>query len=163
VVTNPVANLKLAVGRVFPYRAARRHGIPVGLGTDGAGSNSSLDLLQDVKFLALLQKHEARDPSVLPADEAWNVVTGRAAPLLGTSGRIAEGEPADFLLVRSDTPAVAVGDFVACLIYAASGSVIDTTVVNGRVLMRGGVVEGVEEVVAKARERCTSLGLGGTG
>src|SRR3954469_9524866 len=143
VVTNPVANLKLAVGRVFPYRAARRHEIPVGLGTDGAGSNNSLDLLQDAKFLALLQKHEARDPSVLPADETWQVVTGAAAPLLGTSGRIAEGEPADFLLVRSDTPAVAVGDFVACLIYAASGSVIDTTIVNGRVLMRGGVVEGV--------------------
>jgi 5-methylthioadenosine/S-adenosylhomocysteine deaminase len=160
VVTNPVANLKLAVGRIFPYRAARRYGIPVGIGTDGAGSNNSLDLLQDVKFLALLQKHEARDPAVLPAEEAWHVATGRAAPLLGASGRIAEGEPADFLLVRSDTPELGIGDFVACLVYAASGSVIDTTVVNGRVLMRGGVVEGVEEVVARARERCQRLGLG---
>src|SRR3954451_13673858 len=159
IVSNPVANLKLAVGRVFPYRAARRHEIPIGLGTDGAGSNNSLDLLQDAKFLALLQKHEARNPSVLPADETWRVVTGGAAPLLGTSGRIAEGEPADFLLVRTDTPALAVGDLVACLIYAASGSVIDTTVVNGRVLMRGGVVEGVEEVVTRARERCARLGL----
>jgi len=160
IVTNPVANLKLAVGRVFPYRAARRHGIPVGLGTDGAGSNNSLDLLQDVKFLALLQKHEARDPAMLPAEEAWNVVTGRAAPLLGASGRIAESEPADFLLVRTDAPAVAVGDFIADMIYAASGSVVDTTVVNGRVLMRGGAVEGAEEVVTKARERCMRLGLG---
>jgi 5-methylthioadenosine/S-adenosylhomocysteine deaminase len=163
VVTNPVANLKLAVGRVFPYRAARRHEIPVGLGTDGAGSNNSLDLLQDAKFLALLQKHEARDPSVLPAGETWAVVTGRAAPLLGASGRIAEGEAADFLLVRSDTPTLAVGDLAACMIYAASGSVVDTTVVNGRVLMRGGVVDGVDEVVAKARERCTRLGLAGRG
>jgi 5-methylthioadenosine/S-adenosylhomocysteine deaminase len=160
VVTNPVANLKLAVGRVFPYRAARQHGIPVGLGTDGAGSNNSLDLLQDVKILALLQKHEARDPSVLPAEEAWHVATGRAAPLLGASGRIAEGEPADFLLVRGDTPDLGIGDFVACLVYAASGAVVDTTVVNGRVLMRGGVVEGVDEVVARARERCKRLGLG---
>jgi 5-methylthioadenosine/S-adenosylhomocysteine deaminase len=159
VVTNPVANLKLAVGRVFPYRAARRHGIPVGIGTDGAGSNNSLDLLQDIKFLALLQKHEAWDPSVLPAEEAWLVATGRAAPLLGASGRIAEGEPADFLLAPSDTPELGIGDLVACLVYAASGSVIDTTVVNGRVLMRGGVVEGVEEVVARARERCQRLGL----
>ncbi len=159
VVTNPVANLKLAVGRVFPYRAARRLGIQVAIGTDGAGSNNSLDLLQDVKYLALLQKHEARDPSVLPAEEAWHVATGRAAPLLGASGRIAEGEPADFLIVRSDAPELGVGDFVACLVYAASGSVIDTTVVNGRVLMRGGVVEGVEEVVARARERCQRLGL----
>ena len=44
VVTNPVANLKLAVGRVFPYLAAREAGVHVGLGTDGPGSNNSLDL-----------------------------------------------------------------------------------------------------------------------
>src|SRR4051794_9720510 len=87
VVTNPVANLKLAVGRVFPYRLARRHEIPIGLGTDGAGSNNSLDLLQDVKILALLQKHEARDPSVLTAEDAWRIVTGQLAPLLGATGR----------------------------------------------------------------------------
>jgi 5-methylthioadenosine/S-adenosylhomocysteine deaminase len=159
VVTNPVANMKLAVGRVFPYRAARRHAIPIAIGTDGAGSNNSLDLLQDVKVLALIQKHEARDPSALPATEAWEVVTGRSAPLLGATGLIEEGQPADFLLVRSDTPELGVGDFTAALIYAASGAVIDTTVVNGRVLMRGGVVEGADEVIAKARERCVRLGL----
>src|SRR5215218_1136099 len=159
VVTNPVANLKLAVGRVFPYRAARRHGIPVGLGTDGAGSNNSLDLLQDLKVLALLQKHEARDPSVLPAEDAWRIATGQMAPLLGGAGRIAEGEPADFLLVRSDTPELGVGDFTADLVYAASGAVVDTTGVNGRVLMRGGVVPGGGEVIARTRERVERLGL----
>jgi 5-methylthioadenosine/S-adenosylhomocysteine deaminase len=159
VVTNPVANLKLAVGRVFPYRAARRHAIPIAIGTDGAGSNNSLDLLQDVKILALLQKHEARDPAVLPAEEAWRIVTGGSAPLLGGAQLLEEGQPADFLLVRSDTPEFTVGDFVAGLIYAASGSVIDTTVVNGRVLMRGGVVEGTDEVIARVRERCLRLGL----
>jgi 5-methylthioadenosine/S-adenosylhomocysteine deaminase len=47
VVTNPVANLKLAVGRVFPYADARQVGVEVGLGTDGPGSNNSLDLLSD--------------------------------------------------------------------------------------------------------------------
>jgi 5-methylthioadenosine/S-adenosylhomocysteine deaminase len=159
IVTNPVANLKLAVGRVFPYRAARRHGIPIGIGTDGAGSNNSLDLLQDLKFLALLQKHEARDPSVLPAREAWDVATGGRAPLLGASGRLEEGQPADFLLVRGESPELGVGDFTADLVYAASGSVVDTTVVNGRVLMRGGAIEGADEVLAKARERCKRLGL----
>jgi 5-methylthioadenosine/S-adenosylhomocysteine deaminase len=158
-VSNPVANLKLAVGRIFPYRAARRHGIPVGLGTDGAGSNNSLDVLADIKVLALLQKHEARDPSVLPAEDAWRIVTGQAAPVLGATGLIEEGQSADFLLVRSDTPELGVGEFTAALIYAASGSVIDTTVVNGRVLMRGGIVEGSDEVIAKARERCARLGL----
>ena len=53
IVTNPVANLKLAVGGVFPYPAARAAGVAVGLGTDGAGSNNSLDLLSDLKAFAL--------------------------------------------------------------------------------------------------------------
>jgi 5-methylthioadenosine/S-adenosylhomocysteine deaminase len=159
-ITNPVANLKLAVGRVFPYRAARRHRIPIGLGTDGAGSNNSLDLLQDLKILALVQKHEARDPSVLSAEDAWRIATGQTAPLLGGSGRIAVGERADFLLVRGDTPELGVGDLTAGLVYAAAGSVVHTTIVNGRVLMRGGVIEGADEVLAKARERAKRLGLG---
>src|SRR5205823_10845330 len=77
----PISNLKLAVGGVFPYAKAREHGIPVGLGTDGAASNNSLDLFQDVKHLALIQKHAARDPAAMPATEAWAVATeiGRAS------------------------------------------------------------------------------------
>jgi 5-methylthioadenosine/S-adenosylhomocysteine deaminase len=159
VVTNPVANLKLAVGRVFPYRSARRHGIHVGLGTDGAGSNNSLDLFQDLKILALLQKHEARDATALPAEEAWEVATGALSPLLGGSTELAPGAPADFLLLHGDGPELAVGDFVAGLVYAASGAVVDTTVVNGKVLMRGGSVAGTDEVVAEVRARCRRLGL----
>jgi 5-methylthioadenosine/S-adenosylhomocysteine deaminase len=159
VVTNPCANLKLAVGRVFGYQAMRERGIAVALGTDGPGSNNSLDLLQEVKYMSLLQKHEARDPAALPAREAWDVACGRTAPLLGVSGRIEPGEPADFLLVRTDTPELAVGDLVANLVYAASGAVVDATVVAGRVLMRGGVVEGADEVLQQAVERARRLGL----
>jgi 5-methylthioadenosine/S-adenosylhomocysteine deaminase len=155
VVTNPVSNLKLAVGGVFPYAKARDHGIPVGLGTDGAASNNALDLFQDVKHLALIQKHATRDPAAMPATEAWAVATGQRAPLLGQSGRVAAGEPADFLLVRLDVPELTPGDLTANLVYAASGAVVDTTVVAGRVLMRGGEianeVEAREGAVASAR------------
>ena len=83
VITNPVANLKLAVGGVFPYPAAREAGVAVGLGTDGAGSNDSLDLLSDLKTFALAQKHAAGDPAAIGAAEAWEIATGRRAPLLG--------------------------------------------------------------------------------
>jgi 5-methylthioadenosine/S-adenosylhomocysteine deaminase len=160
-VTNPVANLKLAVGGIFPYRAARKRRVHVGLGTDGAGSNNSLDLLQDVKFFALLQKHVAGDPAAVTAGEAWAVATGADAPLLGASGKLAPGEPADFLLLRPDAPELSLGDLVADLIYAASGAVVDTTVVDGRVLMRGGVVEGLEELRERAVERARRLGIAG--
>jgi 5-methylthioadenosine/S-adenosylhomocysteine deaminase len=158
VVTNPVANLKLAVGGVFPYRAARRHGVAVGLGTDGAGSNNSLDLFQDLKTFALIQKHQARDAAAVPAADAWEIAIGRRASLLGARP-LAPGEPADFLLLRTRTPELGVGDLVADLVYAASGAVVDATVVNGRVLMRGGEVDGADEVLAEARERCRRLGL----
>jgi 5-methylthioadenosine/S-adenosylhomocysteine deaminase len=158
VVTNPVANLKLAVGRVFPYRDAREAGVALGLGTDGPGSNNSLDLLADAKAFALLQKNEARDPAAVTAAEVLGVATGRRSSLLGGRG-LEAGAPADLLLVRADAPELAMGTLDAGLVYAASGSVIDTTVVAGRVLMRGGEVDGAAEVVERARERARGLGI----
>jgi len=158
IVTNPVANMKLAVGGPFDLPAARRHAIPVGLGTDGAGSNNSLDLLADAKLLALAQKHEAADAAAVSAGETLDVVTGALAPLLG-GGELRVGGPADFLLVPTGTPELALGSLDAGLVYSCSGSVVDTTVVAGRPLMRGGVVEGVDEVVGMARERAERLGL----
>ncbi|HEX6751985.1 MAG TPA: amidohydrolase [Solirubrobacterales bacterium] len=159
VVTNPVANMKLAVGGVFPYPAARKAGVAVGLGTDGPGSNDSLDLLSDLKAFALAQRHAAGDPTVLPAAEAWGIATGAAAPLLGGHG-LRIGEPADFLLLRASSPELSLGDLHSGLVYAASGSIVDTTVVAGKALMRGGEVPGSEEIVARAVERSRRLGIG---
>ena len=65
VITTPVANMKLAVGGPFRYPAARERGVRVGLGTDGPGSNNSLDLLSDAKHFALVQKHAAGDPAAV--------------------------------------------------------------------------------------------------
>lgn len=158
VVTNPVANMKLAVGGVFPHPAARAAGVPVGLGTDGAGSNDSLDLLADLKTFALVQKHAAADPTAVDAAEAWAVATGATAPRLGAT-KLEVGAPADFLLLRHDAPELGIGDLTADLVYAASGAVVDTAVVEGEVLMRGGEVPELEEIVAQAAERAGRLGL----
>jgi 5-methylthioadenosine/S-adenosylhomocysteine deaminase len=154
-----VSNLKLAVGRVFPYSKARAAGLAIGLGTDGAASNNSLDLLQDVKVFALVQKFADGDPAVLPAPEAWAVATGAAAPRLGASGRLAVGERADFLLVRGDAPELTPGHLIDNLVYSASGSVVASTVVDGAVLMRDGVIDDEAEVCARARECATRLGV----
>ena len=161
VVTNPVANMKLAVGGPFPYPAAREAGAAVGLGTDGAGSNDSLDLFSDLKAFALIQRHASGDPTVIPAAEALEIATGARAPLLsGEPGqRLRPGAPADFLLLRRDAHELGLGELASDLVYAAGGSVVDTTVVAGRVLMRGGEVEGAAEVVAQAAERARRLGI----
>jgi 5-methylthioadenosine/S-adenosylhomocysteine deaminase len=161
VVANPAANMKLAVGGVLPYPAARDAGVAVGLGTDGAGSNDSLDLFADLKLFALSQRHAADDPTVVPAGEAWQVVTGARAPLLLRGSQpLMVGGPADFLLLRRGAYELAIGDLYADLVYATSGSVVETTVVAGRALMRGGMVEGAEEIVARAAERARRLGIG---
>jgi 5-methylthioadenosine/S-adenosylhomocysteine deaminase len=160
VVTNPAANMKLAVGGVFPYPAARAAGVAVGLGSDGAGSNDSLDLLADLKLFALAQKHAAADPTALPADEAWEIATGRRAPLLGEAEEpLTVGVAADFLLLDPRAPELAIGELASNLVYAASGAVVETTVVAGRVLMRGGEVPERDEIVARTGERARRLGL----
>lgn len=174
VVTNPVANMKLAVGGAFPYPAAREAGVAVGLGTDGPGSNDSLDLLADLKLLALIQRHSSGDPAVLPAAEAWSVATGGEAPFLQGGANeghavaarrtrrspLEIGAPADFLLLRSESPELSLGDLHADLVYSANGSIVDTTVVGGQILMRGGEVPESEEIVTRAVERSRRLGVG---
>ena len=151
VVTNPVANMKLAVGGGCPSPAVREAGVAVGLGTDGPGSNDSLDLFSDLKVFALAQRHANDDPTVIPAKEAWRIATGDA--------RLEVDQVADFLLLRADSPELSFGDLHSALTYAASGSIVDTTVVGGRVLMRGGEAPESEEVVARAVERSRRLGI----
>jgi 5-methylthioadenosine/S-adenosylhomocysteine deaminase len=157
-VANPVANMKLAVGGVFPYPAAREAGAAIGLGTDGAGSNDSLDLLADLKLFALSQKHAAADPAAIATEDAWAVATGALAPLLGAT-ELAAGAPADFLLLDPEAPELSFGELASDLVYAAAGSAVDTVVVGGEVLVRGGEVAGLSEIVARARERASGLGL----
>ncbi|WP_208028860.1 amidohydrolase [Rhabdothermincola sediminis] len=156
VATVPVSNLKLAVGRHFPYLDALAAGVCLGLGTDGTASNNSLDLFQDVKVLSLVQKFAAEDPAVMPASEALAIARGQRSTHLGGCA-IEPGAPADFLLVRLDMPEVSPGDLDANLVYAATGAVVDTTVVAGRVLMRERRVAGGEEILAEVRGRVGRL------
>lgn len=156
IVTNPASNMKLATGRAFPYPAAREAGVPIGIGTDGAASNNSLDLLQDVKLLSLLQKHTTADPAVLPAADAWAIVTGQLAPRLGARP-LAVGSPADFLLVDLGGAESVPSDPVAGLVYSATGAAVDTVVVDGVVLMEHRRVPGEEEVLANASRCATRL------
>ncbi|MEI8000929.1 MAG: amidohydrolase [Actinomycetes bacterium] len=149
VVTNPVSNMKLAVGAAFPAAAAAAAGIPIGLGTDGTASNNSLDLLADAKVLCLLQKHTHADAAMMPATEAWAIATGARAPALGGTPEVAVGAPADFLLVDDDPAHLGPGTLEHNLVYAASAVRVRHAVVDGAVVLRDGSSEGEQE----ARER----------
>jgi 5-methylthioadenosine/S-adenosylhomocysteine deaminase len=156
IVTNPAANMKLGVGGAFPYPAAAGHGVSVGLGTDGVSSNSNLDMFEEVKLLALMQKHAAADPAVLPATEALEIARGRRSELLAGTP-LEPGQPADFLLLDREAPELSAGDLDADLVYAAPSSVVRTMVVAGRVVMRDRVVPGAEEAIAEVRARSARL------
>jgi 5-methylthioadenosine/S-adenosylhomocysteine deaminase len=156
VVASPAANMKLAVGGVLPYPAAQRAGVRLGLGTDGVSSNSNLDSFEEVKLFALSQKHASGDSSTLPADEALAIARGLRSPALGGTP-LEVGQPADFLLLRGSDPELSAGDLDADLVYAAGGSVVDTTAVGGRILMRDRVVPGADELVAEVRARAARL------
>jgi 5-methylthioadenosine/S-adenosylhomocysteine deaminase len=154
VVTNPTANMKLATGGIFDYRAARAAGLRVALGTDGAGSNNNLDMIEEMKILALVQKHRAEDPTVLTAHEALALATKAASETfrLG-SGALEAGAPADIILVDLSRPSTQpVHDPVSALVYAANGDAVHTTICDGRVLMydRKLEVADEDEVVAAA-------------
>jgi 5-methylthioadenosine/S-adenosylhomocysteine deaminase len=156
VVTNPSANLKLATGGIFPYRGARRARVRVCLGTDGAASNNNLDMIEEMKIAALVQKHREQDATVLPAAEALAMATTSASEAfrLG-SGRIEAGAPADLVLLDFARAATQpLHDPVSALVYAANASNVHTTICRGRVLMHAGRVEVCDE--REVIERATS-------
>jgi 5-methylthioadenosine/S-adenosylhomocysteine deaminase len=160
-VHNPTANLKLAVGGVFDYDAAKNAGVRVVLGTDGAGSNNNLDLLEEMKIAALVQKHRAQDPTSLPAHEALALTTTAPASAfrLGT-GRIQPGQPADLILVDfSAASTQPLHDPVSALVYAAHGCAVHTTICDGRVLMHDRQLEVCDEaeVVREASRAARGL------
>ena len=156
VVANPAANMKLSVGGLLPYPEAARAGVPLGLGTDGVSSNSNLDSFEEVKLFALTQKHTSGDPSTLPASEALAIARGLRSQVMGGTP-LEVDQPADFLLLRGSDPELSAGDLDADLVYAAGGSVVDTTVVAGRVLMRDREIPGTDEIVGEVRARAGRL------
>jgi len=156
VVTNPCANMKLAVGGALPWAAASERGVDLALGTDGPSSNSDLDMFEEAKVFALLQKHEAADPSVAPASEVLALARGAGSKLIGGS-TLASGQPADLLLLDSELPVMAAGDLDARLVYGAASEAVDTVVVAGSVVMRNREVPGAEEALAEVGERAARL------
>jgi 5-methylthioadenosine/S-adenosylhomocysteine deaminase len=161
VVTNPTANLKLATGGIFDYATARAAGLRVALGTDGAASNNNLDLIDEMKIAALVQKHRSRDAACLPAREALELATSNAARAFGLgSGRIEPGAPADLMLVDLSHPSTQpVHDPVSALVYAANARAVHTTICDGQVLMHAGRVEVADEAEIVASAVAAARGL----
>jgi len=134
---NPISNMKLATGGFTPLPELLENHATVGLGTDGAASNNSLDMFEVMKFTALLHKHHRWDPRILPAPCVLDLATRGGASCLGLdAGSLEVGKKADIILMDLDRPnLVPRHDLVSLLVYSAKGSDVSTTIVNGQPLM----------------------------
>lgn len=159
VVHNPVSNMKLASGSCFPYRALKEAGVPMMLGTDGCSSNNNLDMFEEMKIAALLQKHHFGDTELMSAEEILQIASGGVAKLFpNIAGELTEGAPADLLLIDTQRPEMTPAYNPASnLVYAGGGAAVDTVISGGRMLMAGRQVPGEEEILAMARERARLL------
>lgn len=155
----PQSNQKLASG-TFSWERARKAGVRVTVGTDGAASNNGLSMIAEAKAAALNAKLCSGRPDVLSVEELSKAVTEVAAEALGfpQAGRIAEGAEADALLIRLDHPAFAGGGNPdANFLYAADSACIDSVLCQGRFLMRHGSVPHEAEILSEAREAAADL------
>jgi len=153
---NPVSNLKLASG-VSPVPAMVAAGVKVGLGTDGAASNNTLDLLRDMQLAALLHKGLTGDPTVLPARTMLELVTINGARVLGLEniGTLAEGREADLICVAVDGPRTApMYDPFSHLVFAARSSDVRHVMIRGQIVVRNHELQTMdrERIEAQARE-----------
>lgn len=135
---NPVSNLKLGCG-IAPIESMLEQGITVGLGTDGAGSASSLDMFLTMQAASWLQKIAFRDPTRLHARKVLTMATQNGASILGmgeTTGALEAGKAADLIIINPDKAhLIPQHDIASLLVYAAKGTDVESVIVNGRLLM----------------------------
>jgi 5-methylthioadenosine/S-adenosylhomocysteine deaminase len=136
---NPVSNLKLGCG-ITPVVEMIKQGIVVGLGTDGAGSATTLDMFEEMKAAAWLQKLHYGDPTVLSAGQALRMATIQSAKLLQIDrevGTLELGKKADLILLDINKPHfLPLHNIESLVAYAVGGADVDTTIVNGKIVMR---------------------------
>lgn len=162
----PVSNLKLGCG-IAKIQKMLDKNINISLGTDGQGSGSNLDMFETMKFTALLQKGINENPKNLTAYEVIKMATINGAKALNMSdkiGSIEEGKKADVIILSMNSELMQpINNVFADIVYNAKGSNVDTTIVNGKILMENRVInnsneENIYKECAQIIERMRTLG-----
>lgn len=158
---NPESNMKLASG-IAPVVKMLAAGVTVGLGTDGASSNNNLDMLEEMRSAALLQKVATMDPMALAAPRALEMATLAGAKALGLEdvGEIAPGKKADIILLNLKRPHLYPRhDLIAHVVYAAQSADVETVIIDGRVVMENRRVLTLdeEEIYSEVERRARRL------
>ncbi len=156
VLHNPCSNLKLASG-IAPVPRMLEKGLKVAISTDGASSNNTLDMWEEMRVTALIHKGNTKDPLAIGARTALELATRKAAEALGYTdrGSLEAGKRADFLVVSMKEPALMIPtNPVNLMVYSGNSRDIVMTVSGGEVLYDHGIYTKLDigEVCAHARE-----------
>jgi len=156
VIHNPTSNMKIASG-ISPIVEMLQAGVHIGLGTDGAASNNDLDMWEEMRLAALLQKIDRMNPTVMPASTVLGMATSGGAIAIGLGdavGSIEVGKRADIIQVAfDDVHHVPTYDVISHLVYVTDEQDVASVVVDGKVLMRNGEILTIdtERVTAEAK------------
>lgn len=137
----PASNQKLATGGFFPYKDLKDMDINIGLGTDGAASNNSLDMFREMRSMALLQKGQYWDPMAATSEDALRCATIGGNRLLNTDGGILEkGMNADLCILDVDPSIMPLRkeNLSSALVYSAVGNLVRSTIIGGELVYNDG-------------------------
>lgn len=153
---NPASNLKLGSG-IADVAALLEQEVRVGIGTDGAASNNSLDMYKEMRLASLLAKGRTGEADRLPAETVLRMATADGMEALGFAGcgMIRDGWQADLQIVDLDRPEMTpLGNPAAALVYSCSGGAVESLMVAGRWLMRKRELTTMDEekICCEARE-----------
>ena len=141
-------------GELPPAEEYMSHGGRVGLGTDQAPGNNCNNLFNEMKFTAILHKYKHSSPTVFPAWKVLRMATIEAAQSMGIAeqvGSLCPGKKADVVIVDLYSPAMSpvlsgpVRNIVPNLVYSASGSEVETVIIDGQVIVENHVLQTVNE------------------
>lgn len=161
VVTNPASNMKLANG-FAPAARMLSEGIRVCLGTDGASSNNSLNMFQEMRLLSLSQKGANRDSLVLSAEDTLKIAGPNGYEAAGLSeriGRVEKGKAADLILLDENAPNFLPHfNWKSALVYSSTGNEVTDVLIGGKIVMRNRILTTIDEEkvcyeIAKATEK----------
>ena len=151
---NPISNCKLSSG-ICNVTKLRKNGINVGIGTDGIGSTSTLDMFEEMKTAAYLQKINTMEPTSINAYEILKMATIEGAKVLGLDneiGTVEVGKKADLIFIDNNkTHLYPENDICANLVYSANGADVDTVMIDGKIIMQDRKLLDIDEEKVKEK------------
>ena len=148
IVHNPISNQKLGSG-IANTKLMLEKGITVALGTDGQGSTNTLDMFEEIKSAAYLQKVVNKSATAISGYDVLKMATIEGAKALGLEkeiGSIEIGKKADIILIDLNKPhLVPVHDIYSTLAYSVNGADVETVIIDGKIIMENRNILTIDE------------------